>query len=70
MGLRRWASEALQQRQQMAEDAANAGRAIDTCRAEELALRQQLVELRAQASRAQAEVSQGKFFLCDYRSLA
>lgn len=52
----RWAAEALQQRQQMADDAANAGRATDAARAEELTVRQQLVELRAQASRSLAEV--------------
>ena len=46
----------MQQRQQLAEAASSAGRASDVAHAEEMAVRQQLVELRAHASRAQAEV--------------
>ncbi len=46
----------MKKRQDMAEAASEASRASDAARAEEMAVRQQLVALRAQTSRVQAEV--------------
>ena len=52
----RWTAQALQQQELMAVAASDAAKAGDAARAEELSVRQLLVDLRAQASRAQAEV--------------